>query len=145
DYYFILGDLLREWNQLDRAEEHLVRGMDLVKEAQTADAEMIMRGYMALARLQQARGQSDLALATLDAFIQMARQSSFAPVLLVHGAAVYAQIELAQGNLAAAVHWAESSKLSAHDELRYPREQEYFTLVRVRIAQGRESPTGPFL
>src|SRR5438067_2808226 len=41
DYYFILGDLLREWNQLDSAEQLLVQGMDLVKETATADAEMI--------------------------------------------------------------------------------------------------------
>ena len=63
DYYFILGDLLREWNQLDRAEQHLVQGMDLVKETATADAEMITRGYLALARLQQAHGESNQALA----------------------------------------------------------------------------------
>ena len=35
--------------------------------------------------------------------------------------------------------------MSIWDELRYPREREYLTLVRVRIAQGRKSPTAPFL
>ena len=87
DYYFIMGDLLREWNQLNRAEQHLAQGMDLVKETMSADAEMIMRGYLALARLQQARGESTQAFATLDAFAQMAHQHAFAPILVAQGAA----------------------------------------------------------
>ena len=145
DYYFILGDVRREWNQLDRAEQQLVQGMGLVKETATADAEMITRGYLALARLQQARGESNQALATLDAFAQVADQRGFAPALLAHGAAVRAQVELAQGNLAAAIHWAETHGLSEASDLSYPREQEYLTLVRVRNAQGREHPASPFL
>src|SRR6266849_1892625 len=142
DYYFLLGDLLREWNQLNSAEQHLVQGMDLVRETMTADAEMIMRGYMALARLQQACGQGNRALETLDAFALVSRQRSFASTLVAHGAAVRAQVELAQGNLAAAIHWAETKGLSEASDLRYPREQEYLTLARVYIAQGREHPTG---
>src|SRR5947209_3987375 len=140
DYFFILGDLLREWNQLDRAEQHLVQGMDLVRSALTADAEMIMRGYLALARLQQARGESIQALATLDAFVQLAYQRGFAPQLLAYGTAVRAQVELAQGNLAAAINWAEASGLSAWDELSYMHEREYLTLARVRIAEAQEHP-----
>jgi len=145
DYYFILGDLLREWNQLDRAEQHLVQGMDLVKETATADAEMITRGYLALARLQQACGKSTQARETLDAFIQVADQRGFAPTLLAHGAAVRAQVELAQGTLAAAIHSTETRGLSEVSDLSYPREREYLTLVRVHIAQGREHPASPFL
>ncbi|MFL5653768.1 MAG: LuxR C-terminal-related transcriptional regulator, partial [Ktedonobacteraceae bacterium] len=145
DYYFILGDLWREWNQLDRAEQQLVQGMGLVKETATADAEMITRGYLALARLQQARGESNQALATLDAFTQVAEQRSFASTLLAHGAAVRVQVELAQGNLAAAIHWAETHGFSEVSDLSYPRELEYLTLVRVRIAQGREHPASVFL
>jgi len=145
DYYFILGDLRREWNQLDRAEQQLVQGMGLVKETATADAEMITRGYLALARLQQARGESNQALATLDAFTQVADQRGFASTLLAHRAAVRAQVELAQGNLAAAIQWAETQGLSEVSDLSYPREQEYLTLVRVCNALGREHPASPFL
>src|SRR5262249_26475902 len=145
DYYFLLGELLREWNQMDRAEQHLAQGLELVQGALIADAEMIMRGYLALARLQQACGQGIRALQTLDAFAQMAHQRGFAPALLAQGAAVRAQLALAQGNLGAAIRWAEASSLSTTDALSYPREREYLTLARVRIAQGREQPTGPFL
>ncbi len=145
DYYFIRGELLREWNQFDSAEQQLVQGMDLVKETATADAEMIMRGYLALARLQQACGQSTRARETLDTFALMSRQRGFAPALLARGAAVRAQMDLALGNLTSAINWAETCGLSARDKLSYIREQEYLTLVRILIAQGRETPTGPYL
>ena len=36
-YYFDLGDLLREWNELDKAERHLAQGMALIKETLTVD------------------------------------------------------------------------------------------------------------
>jgi LuxR family maltose regulon positive regulatory protein len=145
DYYCILGDLLREWNQLDRAKQQLEQGMDLDRGTVTAEAEMVTQCYLAFARLQRACGQRTQARETLDAFELLSRQRGFAPVLLARGAAVQAQVELAQGNLAAAIGWAEASGLSARDELSYPHEQEYLTLARVRIAQGREDPTGPFL
>src|SRR5437588_12455953 len=119
--------------------------MVTAKETAAADAGMITRGYLALARLPQARRKSNQALATLDTFTQVADQRGFAPTLLAHGAAVRAQVELGQGNLVAAIHWAETHGLSEVSDLSYPREQEYLTLVRVRIAQAREHPTGPFL
>jgi LuxR family maltose regulon positive regulatory protein len=145
DYYFIQGELLLEWNQLEQAEQHLAQGLGLVQGALIADAEMIMRGYLALARLQQACGQHTRALQTLDAFAQMAQQRGFASALVAQGAAVRAHLVLAQGNLAAALHWTQTSGVSATGALSYPREREYLTLVRVRIAQGRQQPGGSFL
>jgi len=46
----------------------------------------------------------------------------------------------------AAVRWVEESGLSASDEeMSYPREREYLSLARVRIAQGQADPAGAFL
>ncbi len=145
-YYFGLGDLLREWNELEAAEHHLTQGMALVKETLTMEVMFTIRGYTSLARLQQARGNFRAALAILDTLAQLAEQRHFAPHLMTQGAAVRAQIELAQGNLSAAIRWADASGLSLDDEeLPYPREGEYLALVRVRIAQGRQDPAAPFL
>ncbi|HKF38554.1 MAG TPA: LuxR C-terminal-related transcriptional regulator [Ktedonobacteraceae bacterium] len=144
-YYFGLGDLLREWNNLDAAERLLIQGMELVSGLPVVEAEVVTRGYMALARLQQARGEYRKALATLDAFTRVAHRCGFVPPLAAHGHAVRAQVELAQGNRTAAIYWADTSGLSANDALGYPREQEYLALARVRITQGRENPDGPFL
>ena len=50
-YYFGLGDLLREWTELEAAEQHLVRGMDLIKGMLAIDVDKLWPGYAAPARL----------------------------------------------------------------------------------------------
>ena len=142
-YYFGLGDLLREWNDLEAAERHLLQGMALIKETLTVDPFVAMLGYTALARLQQARGNPHEAHATLDALAQVAEQRHFPPHLV---AAVRAQLELAQGHLAAALRWADTTGLSVEDgDLPYSREGTYLALARVRIVLAREDLTTPFL
>ncbi len=145
-YYFGLGDLLRECNDLDAAERHLAQGMALVKETLTLEPLVATLGFTALARLQQARGNVPAALATLDGLAQLAEQRHFAPHLMTQREAVRAQLELAQGNVTTAIRWADASGLSAtDDDLPYPREGEYLALARVHIAQGRDDPAAPFL
>src|SRR5262249_5792838 len=92
-YYFGLGDLLRERNDLDAAERHLLQGMDLVKETLTVEPTAAILGYTSLARLQQARGNSLEAFATLDALAHLAQQQHFLPHLLAQVAAVRAELE----------------------------------------------------
>jgi LuxR family maltose regulon positive regulatory protein len=140
-YYVGLGDLLREWNALEAAEAHLAQGMDMLRGILSIDADKVWLGYEALARLQQARGRYNQALATLDAFVQLARQRDITSVLMSHTAAIRAHIELAQGNLQAALRWAATSGISTTDPLNYLCEREYLTLARIRIAQERITPT----
>jgi LuxR family transcriptional regulator, maltose regulon positive regulatory protein len=137
---------LREWNELDKAEQHLVQGMALINEALPLEHVAAMLGYTALARLQQARGNTAAALATLDALVQLADQRHFAPHLMTQMETVRIQLELAQGNLASAIRGADISGLSTEDEdLRYSREGEYLALARVRIAQARDDPATSLL
>jgi LuxR family maltose regulon positive regulatory protein len=75
----------------------------------------------------------------------MSQQRGFASALVAQGAAVRAHVVLAHGNLAAALHWAQTSGVSATGVPSYPHEREYLTLARVRIAQGRQQPGGSFL
>ncbi len=145
-YYFGLGDLLREWNNLDAGEQHLAQGISLIKETMTVEPFVAILGYTALARLQQARGNPQEAFATLDALVRLAQQRRFPPHLMTQVAAVRAQLELAQGHLAAAIHWADDSGLSTEDDdLSYPREGEYLVLARIRIAQAHGDPASPLL
>ena len=138
--------LLREWNDLKKASWHLSRGLELIRATQAAEADVVTEGYIALARLQQASGEYSQALATLDAYVALADARSYVPHLLTGVAAVRAHLAVAQGDLPAARCWAGQSGLSPNDaELPYAREREYLTLARVRIAQGREDPAGPFL
>src|SRR3712207_3273732 len=110
-----------------------------------AEAETITAGYTAHARLQQIRGDSGGALATLAELDEVARDRSFVPHQLARAAAAQAHLALMQGNLEQAVHWSGMSGLRPDDDLSYPRELEYLTLARVRIAQGRSDPAGPSL
>jgi LuxR family maltose regulon positive regulatory protein len=145
-YYFGLGNLLREWNDLEVAEEQLAHGMAMVQGRLTVTAESVTQGYMAYARLLQARGDQNGAGATVDRFGSLAHQRSFAAPLLAHAAAVRAQLWLAQGQLDAALNWADASGLHVDDvDLPYLQEVEYLILARVRIAQGRDAPTAYFL
>jgi LuxR family maltose regulon positive regulatory protein len=144
-YYFGLGELLREWNELDAAERHLVQGMDLVLGTLTVDADLIGRGAIALARLKQARGQHAGATEALEAFANLAHERDYFAGLVPRGAAVEAQLCLAQGDLRGATYWADVSGLGADDELSFLRETEYLTLARVRIAQGRGAPLASHL
>jgi LuxR family transcriptional regulator, maltose regulon positive regulatory protein len=137
-YYFGMGDVLREWNHLDAAEDHLAQGMDQLRGTLSVDAEVVTLGYITQARLNWERGDYNTALATLDEFEQLARRRNFVAHLGARGTAVRTQIELAQGNLAKAIHWAETSGLSTSDtDPSFLREREYLTLARVHIAQGR--------
>jgi ATP/maltotriose-dependent transcriptional regulator MalT len=145
-YHFAFGDLLREWNDLEAAERHLAQGMALINEPLTLEPFVALLGYSALARLEQARGNSRAALTTLDAMAYVAQLRHFAPHWIAQGEAVRAQLELAQSNKEAAIRWADSSGLSTEiDDLPYPRESEYLALARVRIVQGRDDPAAPLL
>jgi LuxR family maltose regulon positive regulatory protein len=144
-YAYGLGEVRLEWNELDEAERLLIRGKRMQTQ-RAAPARTVAKGYIALARLQQARGDASGALATLDAFAALARERDFLPVWLERVAAARARLQLAQGNLAEAIHWAQSCGLSAADaELPFLRERAYLTFVRIHIAQGRDTAGGLFL
>ncbi len=119
-YCFGLGELCYEWNDLDAAERLLQQGMEVLRGPLPLAAVSIAQGYATLARLRQARKQNTSALALVDAFARLADARQFAPAQLAFASAVRAQLELMQGNLAAAVRWTEASGLSALDDLTYP-------------------------
>ena len=142
-YYFWMGDLLREWNNLDAAERYLEQGMDLVSGIPTVDAEVVERGFISLAQLQQARGEYGAAETTLETFSHLAHERNFFAPLFGHATAAKARLALAQGNLPEAIGWADASGLSV-DEHSHLREAEYLTLAHVLIARGRDDPEGPY-
>ncbi len=136
-----LADLLREQNQLEAAAQHLVESLDRgIQNRQPG----IMMGYITLARVRQAQGDSQAAQAAIRAAKQC-QTWLWATMLSV--SACQARLDLAQGNLDDAVRWAEASGLDVEDELRYSftnqhpcgSELDYLTLARVLIACGRNS------
>jgi LuxR family transcriptional regulator, maltose regulon positive regulatory protein len=144
-YYFGMGDLCREWNDLGAAQSHLEQGMELVQGTLTVDADVILMGYLSMARLQQALRKSTGALATLEELAHLTQQRNFVASVLARAAAAKARVWLDQGDLITAVRWAETCGLRADDEPNYPQEGEYLTLARVLMAQGQEDPSGRHL
>ena len=134
------AELLLEQNDLDEAEGLVRQGLELMEGLTTVGAENFLIGTLVLVRLLQARGDWPDAFAALDSFDETARQRAFVPGLLALSAAGRAQLSLAQGNLVAATRWAESTGLTAEDEIPFPRESEYLALARVLIAQNRFEP-----
>ena len=76
-YFFGMGDLYREWNDLAAAHSHLEQGMELVQGTLTVDADVILIGYLSMAHLQQALGAGNGALATLEEFAHLAGRRNF--------------------------------------------------------------------
>jgi LuxR family maltose regulon positive regulatory protein len=145
-YYFGMGDLLREWNRLDDAEQYLSAGMELVSGTLTLFADELTLGFLALARLQYAKGEGSAPSRTLEAFEHVARQRAVVGHLVACAPAMKAQFAVACGNLAVAAHWADESGVALADaEPSYEHERAYLTLARVRIAEGRQQPAGPLL
>ena len=64
-------------------------------------------------------------------------------VLIERAAALRVRLQLLQGSLPAAVHWAAGSGLSPDDKISFPHEVAYLTLARVRVAPGQAEDVGP--
>jgi len=132
---FGYGELLREWNEFDKAEVFLTQGIEALTGTNVFDAHVAAEGYIALARLRQARGDAGGAMGTLDAFAVLAQPRDLGATVVALVAAARAHLWLMQGNLGAARRWADSSGLGLEDPVSFLREREYLTLARVLIAR----------
>ena len=129
-----MGELLREWNQLDAATRHLEEGIELGEKGGNVD--VVIDGHVVLARTRFALGDEAGATGMLQGAKRLAQQHDMnASVAVVE--AWQARLWVWQGNRWAATHWLEEHGLSIEDELGYPREFEHITLVRVLIALDR--------
>ena len=138
-----LSVVLRQWNDLEAALRHAREGIHLCE--QWGWAEILVGGYVNLAKALEAIGDMDSALDAAQKARQVARGVS--PWFDAYAAALEARLWLAQGDgdpgrLAAAYRWAtEESRLGVDGEPGFQYEFAYLTLARVRIAQGRDDPS----
>jgi LuxR family maltose regulon positive regulatory protein len=131
-----LAQVLYEWNDLDGAARHLRRGIRLGE--QYGEQEIVLKGYLNLARLKQARGQTNAAIEALERAGAITSRDSRVPNV-DHVSSWQAGISLVQGDLKAAGRWADSQELelSSSDVPDFQFEMSYLTLIRVWIAQGK--------
>jgi LuxR family maltose regulon positive regulatory protein len=133
DLYRGLGELYVERGDLEAAAQHLLISQKLGE--QTATTDWPHRLCVSQARLKEAQGDLDEALALLDEAERVYIRGPLPDVCPV--AALKARGWLKQGMLAEALEWAREQGLSVDDDLLYMREFEHITLARVLIAAGK--------
>ena len=142
-----LADLLRQQNQLKAAAEHLTQSIKRALETQQPG---LMMGYLTLARVRQAQGDLSAAWGTirLADHCQVWLWPTILPLT-----ACKARLHLAEGNVMAAMAWAEEAGLTPEDELHYnttekfptAAELAYLTYARVLLAYGQHSASAHHL
>jgi LuxR family maltose regulon positive regulatory protein len=133
-----LGDLAREWNDLEAAGRDLAMGLELC--IQLGHADVLAEGYVLLARLQLAQGEFKRALDSLDQAEQISQRVKIDPWITAWADDCRLRLWLSTGDVAAAAHWAQTSGLSVDGELSYQHDLHHVNLARVLIAPGTAYP-----
>lgn len=131
--YIRRSRVLYHWNEPETATHQTIKGIKLCE--QWGQIESVLIGYNTLARVLQARGDADGALAACRKAMQIARSISSWPV--IYAEALEAWLRLAQGDVAAAARWAQRNGLSADDDVTFQYEFQYLTLARLLIARKK--------
>lgn len=132
-----LANILCERDQPEAALAHLQEGAEQLEGVGGAYAAFVIHSVHA--RVQRALGNWPGAFEALDRAIRLG-QNAQVSMVLTQAAALRARLQLAQGDLEAAMDWAADSGLGPEDEkVGHPgwQEVEYLTLARVLSAQGR--------
>jgi LuxR family maltose regulon positive regulatory protein len=131
----VLGEVLREWNDLEAAEAQIREGLQVNDAWNNFMSNVI--GYSALARVQQAKGDLKGAFETLQKLEAMLQGRSRPPDQEDELRALRVRLWLAAGDLSSAGAWADQLQMGDPFDPRY--ELDCISLARVRIAQGRHS------
>lgn len=133
-----LGDLYREWNELETAEDLLREGIHL---AEVMGWEpYLAQGLLTQARVIAARehggSQGGQVENLLNRAAEIGRRLGRQGVI-EKADVLRARRSLSQGNLLAAVQWARERGFSLEDMIPFEQEMDYLTWARVLIAQGK--------
>ena len=139
--YAGLADILREWDRLDEALTYAARGVEICELLGQAD--LLMTGYIVLARVQRGRGERGAAYTTLEKARRVASEISawsLDSVLIQQ-----ARWHLAGGDIESAARWAQESGYSADEPPAFHREAGLLTLARILTAQGKHESADALL
>jgi LuxR family maltose regulon positive regulatory protein len=141
--YVKMGDLMREWDDLEMAAQYLERGIALCLQWGHADA--LITGYTTMARVQLARGEIAPAGETFRNAERLRLKTDVDPWAICWIDDCRLRLWLAEGDLPSAVAWAKESGLQRDGPLSFVRDLEHVNLARVLVAQGLHRPDGPYL
>ena len=131
DMHVGLSAILLERGDLEGARQHLQTSQDLGEHMGLPQNPH--RSRIAMARIKEADGDLDAAVALLDD-AERVYAGDFSPNVRPVPA-MRARVWVRQGRLDDALDWAREQGLSADDELTYLREFEHITLARVLVAE----------
>jgi LuxR family transcriptional regulator, maltose regulon positive regulatory protein len=137
-----LAEIAYARGDLDTARRRVTEG--ITRNRELVYTPLLAIGLALLAWIKQAEGDEAGALDSMGEAARLAPDPAIAS-LLNPVPAERARLLLAQGDVAAADHWARERGLGADDELAYPREAEYLVLARVLLAQGLPGRALPLL
>lgn len=142
-FYYQLGMLLHEWNQLAQAERCLT---DCLVKGQPREGDQLWFGacHLCLARVLWAAGKKQEAVHALQQGAAVAEQSD-QYLLQAQVRAQQVRFALRQNQMTVVVDWLNHCALPVEDPVAYCRQFEYLTLVRAWIASGRAKQTLPLL
>jgi LuxR family maltose regulon positive regulatory protein len=135
--YVGMGELEREHNDLQTATQLLLRSQE--QGEHTGFPQHPYRWRVAMARIREAQGDLDGALALLDEAAPLYVSDFFPNVRPV--AALKARVRVRQDGLGEALSWAREQGLSADNDLSYLLEFEHITLARILLAQYKTART----
>jgi LuxR family maltose regulon positive regulatory protein len=137
ELYTVLSELYLEWNDLEAAQQHLLRSKELGERAPLPHWDY--RWCVAQARLLKAQGDLSSAVSRLD---EAERLYIRGPVPDVRPIAAHkTRVWIALGKQSEAQSWARERGLSTDDDLNYLREFEHITLARLLIARYENERT----
>jgi LuxR family transcriptional regulator, maltose regulon positive regulatory protein len=134
-----IGDILREWNELEKASEYITKSVEFCE--RWGHMDFLAKSYVILARLQFAQGDTHAANITIQKAEQVIRREKVDPYIVCWLDEIRLQLWLSEGNLAEAVHWVQMSGLSPDGELNYLHDLHHINLARVLVAEGEMKPS----
>lgn len=132
-----LGDILREWNQLDEAALVIAEGVALC--VKLGQADVLTDAYSSLAHLQFTQGKLDATAETIAKADQLITQTAIDPFEVCWLDTCRVRLWLAMGQVETAVHWANTTGLTIDTPLSYHHDLHHINLLRILTAQGDET------
>jgi LuxR family maltose regulon positive regulatory protein len=131
--YVLLGRILQQRDELSEAEQIIKKGVSLCEDWNLP--EITALSYLDLANIYWALGKHAEARESYQGAIDIF--GDFSLWGRKYAEANKAKFEIALGNLESAEHWAQSNDITTNGDYLFHRENEYFSLIRLLIAQNK--------
>ncbi len=136
--FVILADILREWNELDRALRYLEEGIEIGISSKLMD--LIAVGYSSLAQIYLAQGNLGIASQMYEKAERILRDiPDLEPDTKTKIMGSRVRLLLAQDKISEAAWYIQERGLSADSEINYFSEFKQIIFARVLIYKGREN------